>query len=178
MRHCPLQKLARIVLHGLIGLLAAAVVHAENSEADIKAAFIYNFAKFVEWPEGTFTDSKDRLLLCTQGDTVLARKLRLLAGREAQGRTIEVRPLTGAEATTGCHILLTPSAGEVPAQGRNPTLTISESTSTIWSKVALPDHWSDSRPTQSGTVWYRFTVSIETPSSLLGIYIKRACNNA
>ena len=84
----------------------------------------------MEWPEGTFTDSKDRLLLCTQGDTVLARKLRLLAGREAQGRTIEVRPLTGAEATTGCHILLTPSAGEVPAQGRNPTLTISESTST------------------------------------------------
>lgn len=130
MRLCPLQKLARIVLHSLIGLLAAAVVHAENSEADIKAAFIYNFAKFVEWPEGTFTDSKDRLLLCTQGDTVLARKLRLLAGREAQGRTIEVRPLTGAEATTGCHILLTSAAGEAPTQGRNATLTISESTST------------------------------------------------
>lgn len=128
MRHRPLQRLAKIVLPGLIGLLAAAVVHAENSEADIKAAFIYNFAKFVEWPEGTFTDSKDRLLLCTQGDTVLARKLRLLAGREAQGRTIEVRPLTVTEATGGCHILLTPAPGE--AQGRNATLTISESTST------------------------------------------------
>ncbi|HCT40340.1 MAG TPA: hypothetical protein DF427_04020 [Moraxellaceae bacterium] len=128
MRHCPLQRMAKIVLHGLIGLLAATGVHAENTEADIKAAFIYNFAKFVEWPEGTFADSKDRLLLCTQGDTVLARKLRLLAGREAQGRTIEVRPLAGAEAISGCHILLTPSSGE--ALGHSATLTISESTGT------------------------------------------------
>lgn len=46
-----------------------------------------------------------------------------------------------------------------------------------WESTSLPDHWSDTRPTQSGAAWYRLTVDIKNPASLLGVYIKRACNN-
>ncbi len=46
-----------------------------------------------------------------------------------------------------------------------------------WRQVRLPDKWQDSRRGYRGAVWYRLQVDIDTPSALLGIFIKRACNN-
>lgn len=57
------------------------------------------------------------------------------------------------------------------------TAQIRPESGSSWEQVHLPDHWSDSRPQQAGAVWYRLNVPIARPSSLLGIYIKRACNN-
>lgn len=126
MRHCPPPKVTRIALSALLGLLACTVAQADSTEADIKAAFIYNFAKFVEWPAGTFPDDKQHLSLCTQDDSILARKLQQLGGKEAQGRTIEVHALAKASDTSGCHILLASSSSEAPS-GHGAMLTISES---------------------------------------------------
>lgn len=47
-----------------------------------------------------------------------------------------------------------------------------------WRNVTLPDKWQDSRRGYGGEVWYRMQVDIAQPQALLGIYIKRACNNA
>lgn len=47
-----------------------------------------------------------------------------------------------------------------------------------WTAVTLPDAWQDRRPAHGGAVWYRLQIEIDRPSALLGIYIKRACNNA
>lgn len=47
-----------------------------------------------------------------------------------------------------------------------------------WRQVTLPDKWQDRRPGQGGAVWYRLRVDLERPDELLGIYLKRACNNA
>jgi len=33
----------------------------------VKAAFLYNFAKFVEWPPGTFANSNDPITICIVG---------------------------------------------------------------------------------------------------------------
>lgn len=46
-----------------------------------------------------------------------------------------------------------------------------------WRAVTLPDHWSDQRPVHEGTAWYRLQLDIERPEALLGVYLKRACNN-
>lgn len=46
-----------------------------------------------------------------------------------------------------------------------------------WQPVALPDHWSDSRPGLAGATWYRLRVDIDQPGQLLGVFLKRACNN-
>ena len=124
MRHCPPPKVTRVALSALLGLLICTVAQADSTEADIKAAFIYNFAKFVEWPAGTFPDDKQHLSLCTQDDSLLARKLQQLGGKEAQGRTIEVHTLAKSSDTSGCHILLA-SSSEAPV-GHGAMLTISE----------------------------------------------------
>lgn len=102
---------------------------AQPAEADIKAAFIYNFAKFVEWPAESF-GSDGRLQLCTLGDSLLAQKLRQLHGREAQGRSIEVRVLARADDSAGCHMLFLASqteAARLSAAAPAAMLTISES---------------------------------------------------
>ena len=40
---------------------------SDSSEYLIKAGFIYNFAKFVEWPLEAFKDSNDRISICVLG---------------------------------------------------------------------------------------------------------------
>lgn len=128
----------RIKVMGGLCLLALATLmpelsRAEVSAAEIKAAFVFNFAKFVEWPERTFPDPNSPILLCVAGDgDGLERQLSRLEGKEAQGRLIRVRSLGRQEATTGCHILvLEASPGEraqrLQSIGHSAVLTIADS---------------------------------------------------
>lgn len=113
------------------GLAAHVPARADSSASDVKAAFVYNFAKFVEWPRATFPEEHSPLQLCTWGQPFEGR-LSLLNGREAQGRPIRVRALESADAMGGCHILV---MGETPeairsqlldTQPRPAVLTISD----------------------------------------------------
>lgn len=47
-----------------------------------------------------------------------------------------------------------------------------------WQPVSLPDKWQDSHRDYRGALWYRLTIHVDSPQALLGIFIKRACNNA
>ena len=63
-------RLVAIVLLILLKLLGAISIGAQTSpptEYQVKAAFIYNFAKFVEWPPNAFTDEKSPITLCVYG---------------------------------------------------------------------------------------------------------------
>jgi len=57
-----------------ISLLLAVSVARTGAEDDmageylVKAAFLYNFAKFVEWPEEAFYDDRSPLTLCILGE--------------------------------------------------------------------------------------------------------------
>lgn len=103
MRSC-LRKSIRPLALGT-GLLLAFFAHANNSAAEIKTAFIYNFAKFVEWPDSAFSEENSPLQLCVW-EAALEGKLNLLNGREAQGRQIRVRRLDSVDDLPGCHILV------------------------------------------------------------------------
>lgn len=132
MRPRRLHVRAMLLLLTGVLILSAVPARAQSGEADIKAAFIYNFAKFVEWPADSFASDGGRLQLCTLGDSPLAQKLRQLHGREAQGRAIEVRVLARSEDWPGCHMLFVASPGETPRHPHNSSgnpaavLTISE----------------------------------------------------
>lgn len=64
---------------------------AELSEGQVKAAYVYNFVKFVEWPPGA---GGDKLTLCAVGSKVLGGALAGLDGLKAGGRTLHVVNLT------------------------------------------------------------------------------------
>jgi hypothetical protein len=82
-----------------------------SDEYAIKAAFLYNFAKFVEWPERVFAQPQAPLALCVLGADPFGGELdTVVQGKSVQGRPVVVRRLDGLGAVSRCHILFVSSS--------------------------------------------------------------------
>ncbi len=84
----------------LVGLLAAVPAPAQTTrtaaEADVKAAFVYNFARFVSWPDSGPSLQQAPFRIGVLGDPELASTLlRLLSGKTLQDRPLEVLAMSG-----------------------------------------------------------------------------------
>ncbi|MES2077336.1 MAG: YfiR family protein [Pseudomonadota bacterium] len=72
----------------------------------VKAAYLYKFAGFVEWPEGSFARADSPLVIAVAGADALAEQLeQSVAGRSANGHPLLVRRLRRGEAPGPAHIL-------------------------------------------------------------------------
>jgi len=83
-------------------------VHAQSllgPEYQVKAAFIYNFAKFVEFPRGTFDNATDPIVFCIVPDDPATDVFNALEGKTVGGRKIIVRKYAVPKDTEGCHIV-------------------------------------------------------------------------
>lgn len=84
-----------------------AYARGEPSAEQVKAAFVFNFAKFVEWPD-LVLKSDDTLNLCVTGKDKTTQALQLLSQREARGHILQVILLTGEPDSIerhACHLL-------------------------------------------------------------------------
>jgi len=105
----------RAWLSGVLGALAvAAGLHAapaqesvkeSASEYDVKAAFLYNFTKFMEWPATAFHDDRGAMRLCVLGDDPFGSSLREIAEGEVAGRPLTVWRVSSMRDPAGCQIL-------------------------------------------------------------------------
>lgn len=100
------------------------------SEAQVKAAFLLQFPKFVDWPAESFSPDGP-FVLCVSGEGVLWNELRVLgAGKSISGRALELRLVRAAEDYDRCHLLyFAPDSarGRVPpALARAPVLTVGD----------------------------------------------------
>jgi hypothetical protein len=88
------QIAALIIASGLTSLASAQQV----DEYQVKGAFVFNFAKFVEWPQEAFKAPSDSLVICVLGQDQIASALRELVGRNSiNGRSGAVRQLAGGQ---------------------------------------------------------------------------------
>jgi YfiR/HmsC-like len=112
----PLRRRARVPpLQGVrvLALLAltftareAAAQSGSFEEYEVKAAFLYNFAKFVEWPAASFPDAAAPLALCIHGPDPFGPFLdTLVQGEAIGGRRLVVERGRPAERLRGCHVL-------------------------------------------------------------------------
>ncbi len=95
------------VLTWLLGA-AATPASAQSPEEDLrllKAAFVFNFAKFTRWPDSAWINQGDTLKLCIVGDDDLAGVLKQLSGRTIQGKEVYILALAAAQSPDDCHIL-------------------------------------------------------------------------
>ena len=101
-------------------LLAVSILSASSSTVDaqptssaaIKAAFLLNFAKFVEWPNGGGTPER-AFSIGVLGDDVMAFAMRDLSrGKTAAGRRLNARRVTTKDALDDLHILFVGAAEE------------------------------------------------------------------
>jgi|HubBroStandDraft_6_1064221.scaffolds.fasta_scaffold113561_3 hypothetical protein len=80
-------------------------------EYQIKAAFLYNFAKFVEWPASGFLDASAPLKICVLGQDPFGQSLRdITNGKTVSGRKLEINQVVDLERARSCHILFIASS--------------------------------------------------------------------
>jgi hypothetical protein len=85
-----------------------------DREYTIKAAFLYHFLTYIDWPEGTFVDSKQPFVIGVyQTDPFGAVLDKIAATKNVEGRPIEIRRLQSTDKLLECHIVF--MAGTVEA---------------------------------------------------------------
>jgi hypothetical protein len=84
----------------------ASAQDAQVPEADLKAAFLYNFTKFVEWPADAFAREDSPFIVGIFGDDDFVRTMKtLLQDKKAHGHPFLVRKLTNIQDGKNCQIL-------------------------------------------------------------------------
>lgn len=79
-------------------------------EYQIKAAFIYNFAKFIEWPEEILNrNNNNSVTLCIIPDNPESDIFFSLNNRTVGGKRMEVKKISNIKDIDGCHILFVDS---------------------------------------------------------------------
>ena len=105
----------------------------EAGEAAIKAAFLYNFTKFVEWPATAFEGSDGAFRVCIAADARFVAEIDvMLRGEQVQGRPVRLLVSEPADPAKSCHMLYF-GANETGRAGRSlsvlkhaPVLTVGE----------------------------------------------------
>ncbi len=102
-----LRRLLIIILTciPLIGIAQARSGSSAN-EYEIKAAFLYNFANFIDWPSKTSADSNNTFVIGVCGDNPFNDSLeKIVSGKTINGRKIEIKYYKSYRDIKPCHIL-------------------------------------------------------------------------
>jgi hypothetical protein len=102
----------RFMMMLLAGLAADSALRGQAPEEyQVKAAFLYNFARFVEWPPQAFKTAKDPIAVCVLGENPFGNTLeKMVEGKSAAGRPLVYRNVTNAESACSCQILFVASS--------------------------------------------------------------------
>lgn len=107
-----MRRLANKLCLVLIAIAAVAATGALGRAAEasleyrVKAAFLYNFAKFVTWPPQTFAASGEPVVFCIVGPDPFEDLLdSTINGRRIDGRSITVRRVPPSANLAGCQLV-------------------------------------------------------------------------
>jgi hypothetical protein len=130
----PRARGARVLACFLAFLLAAAPARpAPVDEYAVKAAFLYNFAKFVEWPGGVFATHPETHRFCIYGvDLFGPALLQKLEKKVVQGRRVVILHPALPQELAACQIVFLSRGDDarlpevLRAVGRLPVLLVGE----------------------------------------------------
>ena len=98
----------------LIAILCAAAMGSAIGQIDeyqVKAAFLFNFAKFVEWPAKSFPKPSDPIVICIVGQNPFEDHLRqAIQGKIWEGRTFAILQIVDLPPKSRCQILFVTSS--------------------------------------------------------------------
>jgi len=146
------------LLIACIALPAPAHAQDKAAEQQVKAAYLFKFGGYVEWPPEAFADATAPIVIGVVGEEALGRELtRVVANRNINGRPIVVHVLRPADAMPRVHILFV---------GRSQLARIAELTAAAQSALIVTD--TDKGLDQGSTINFvtaenriRFEVSLD-----------------
>jgi hypothetical protein len=139
--HVPNKLLALFIALFILWTGSKETVMArEVDEYAVKAAFAFNFVRFVQWPDTSFADAADPCEVCFMGDERVAKQFNKVAkqfnavnGKKKGARTISVRRLSSEKDYQACEIVFISRdidrsiLSEIISKAKGkPVLTISE----------------------------------------------------
>jgi hypothetical protein len=79
---------------------------AASRESRIKAAYLFQFGRYIEWPEKAFPNAKSPFLIGVMDGQYVAENLEQIAeSKKIQDRAIQVRRYSSPDEAKPCHIL-------------------------------------------------------------------------
>jgi len=105
------QPVPRALSSVLLIALASSAIAAggmveKPSEYEVKAVYLYNFAKFVQWPAGEPSGETDAFTICVLGEDPFGRILDFtLAGETLHGKKTATKRIDSARDARGCRIV-------------------------------------------------------------------------
>jgi hypothetical protein len=124
-----------LILTLAAGTLGTSLAWSQETPAEeyrLKAAFVYRFPQFVEWPESALDGHENVTICVTRPNPFGALLHELIAGETLNGRQLVIRDIDRASTLNGCQVLFMP-AGTAAVKdvlgsvGNRPILTIGES---------------------------------------------------
>ena len=99
---CGVLLLALFSLPCPTGLLAETAV---QRECEIKAAYLYNFINYIDWPENAFPAPGGTITIGVVGQSEFDAAIQTLNGKQAKGRTIALKQITDPKDFDQCQIV-------------------------------------------------------------------------
>ncbi len=118
-----------------IGAVRAALP-ADFEEYQVKAAWMLNFTKFVEWPKEAFAAADSPCVVGVYGKDVFGPVIdTVFTNKTIKGRSFQIRRITRESDLAGCHLLFIPASERrnhrdiMTKLNKSPVLTVGESDS-------------------------------------------------
>jgi hypothetical protein len=111
---CCLSKFVALAIAWV--LVGVSCLHAQQSkptEYQVKAAYLYNFGRFVKWPAGVAAGKGDSFPVCVLGRDPFGPVLdSTLAGEALEGKPVVIRRIAREQDAADCRILFVSSTEE------------------------------------------------------------------
>lgn len=126
------RQLGRLAL-GMLVLLLQPSSASPFEEHEVKAAFVFNFAKFIAWPEPAAFAARHRFIFCVLGDEAVGDAMsQLVREKNLNGVAVDVRRGRALGEIGDCDVLYV-SAGDgerleavIKQAQASPVLTVSD----------------------------------------------------
>ena len=102
------RPLSLALLTVVVSALALTSLHAQTSPYtpnQHKALYLFNFAKYTEWPPDAFSDENAPFVLGILGKDPFHSDIDIIKGKIIKGRKLVVKYFSSVQEATGCHML-------------------------------------------------------------------------
>lgn len=122
-----------LIIAWTLSIPALQAQSSKLTDSDVKAAYLFNFGRFVEWPANANENKESSFTFCILGHDPFGTNLdHLLANETIDGKHIAIKRISSVEESGGCHILFMSTEEEgrlnkiIEALDKESVLTVSD----------------------------------------------------
>jgi hypothetical protein len=102
---CAGAVLVLVFFAALAGPIQLRAESPLQREYEIKAAYLYNFINYIEWPENAFPAPGGTIVVGIVGQSPFGAALAVLNGKQVKGRTVALKQITDIKDLDQCQIV-------------------------------------------------------------------------